>query len=43
MRTTFLGEVVATQPGQYTLYVFKNLDEKESSLFRYFTVTQPPN
>lgn len=43
MRTTFFGQVVATQPGQYTLYVFKNLDEKENSILRYFTVTQPPN
>ncbi len=43
MRTTFYGEVVAVRPGQYTMYVFKNLDEKDSSLFRYFTVTQLPN
>ena len=43
MRTTFLGQVVATQPGQYKMYVFKNLDENDNSLLRYFTVTQPPN
>lgn len=43
MRTTFRGQVVATQPGQYTMYVFKNLDEKDNSLLRYFTVTQAPN
>lgn len=43
MRTTYLGEVVAIQPGQYTVYVFKNLDEKENSLLRYITVTLLPN
>lgn len=43
MRTTFFGEVVAVQPGQYKMYVFKNLDEKDNSLLRYFTVTQLPN
>lgn len=43
MRTTFLGEIVAVQPGQYKMYVFKNLDEKDNSLLRYFTVTQLPN
>lgn len=43
MRTTFLGEVVAARPGQYTMYVFKNLDEPNNSILRYFTVTQPPN
>lgn len=43
MRTTFLGELVAKQPGQYTLYVFKNLDQGNNSLLRYFTVTQTPN
>ena len=43
MRATFLGEVVAVQPGQYKMYVFKNLDESDNSLLRYFTVTQPPN
>lgn len=43
MRTTFKGKVVAIQPGQYTLYVFKNLDEPENSLLRYFTVTKAPN
>ena len=31
------------QPGQYTVYVFKNLDEPNNSLLRYFTVTVPPN
>lgn len=43
MRATYLGEVVAIQPGQYTVYVFKNLDENNNSLFRYFTVTKLPN
>lgn len=43
MRTTLLGTVVAIQPGQYTNYVFKNLDERPNSLLRYFTVTRPPN
>lgn len=43
MRTTFYGEVVAIQPGQYTLYVFKNLDEGNNSLLRYITTTQLPN
>lgn len=43
MRTTFLGEVVAIRPGQYTTYVFKNLDEPNNSLLRYFTVTKLPN
>lgn len=43
MRTTYLGELVAIQPGQYTVYVFKNLDEKDNSLLRYFTVTKVPN
>jgi len=43
MRTTFKGEIVAIQPGQYTLYVFKNLDEPNNSLLRYFTVTKLPN
>lgn len=43
MRTTYYGEVVAIQPGQYTLYVFKNLDENENSLLRYITVTKLPN
>lgn len=43
MRTTFFGEVVAVRSSQYTMYVFKNLDEKDNSLLRYITVTQPPN
>ena len=43
MRATFYGEVVAVQPGQYTLYVFKNLDEQDDSLLRYITVTKVPN
>lgn len=43
MRTTYLGEVVAIQPGQYTVYVFKNLDEKDNSLLRYITTTRLPN
>ncbi len=43
MRTTYLGEVVAIQPGQYTVYVFKNLDEKDNSLLRYVTTTKLPN
>ena len=43
MRTTFLGHLVAIQPGQYTVYVFKNLDEPNNSLLRYFTVTKLPN
>jgi len=43
MRTTYYGEVVAMQPGQYTVYVFKNLDEPNNSLLRYITVTLLPN
>lgn len=43
MRTTYCGEVVAIQPGQYTVYVFKNLDEPNNSLLRYFTLTKLPN
>jgi len=43
MRVTYLGEVVAIQPGQYTNYVFKNLDESDNSLLRYITVTRLPN
>ena len=43
MRTTFLGEVVAVRLGQYSNYVFKNLDEQNNSLLRYFTVTKVPN
>lgn len=43
MRTTFYGEAVAIQQGQYSLYVFKNLDEKDNSLLRYITVTRVPN
>ncbi len=43
MRTTYYGEVVAIQEGQYTLYVFKNLDEQNNSLLRYITVTKLPN
>lgn len=43
MRTTFFGQVVATQPGQYKMVIFKNLDESDNSLLRYFTVTQLPN
>ena len=43
MRVTFNGEVVATRPGQYTMYVFKKLDECDNSMLRYFTVTQLPN
>lgn len=43
MRVTYLGEVVAIQPGQYTVYVFKNLDENDNSLLRYISVTKLPN
>lgn len=43
MRTTYYGEIVAIQPGQYTVYVFKNLDEQNNSLLRYITVTRLPN
>lgn len=43
MRTTFLGEIVAVKNVQYPLYVFKNLDEPQNSLLRYFTVTKLPN
>ena len=43
MRTTYYGKLVAIQPGQYTLYVFKNLDEPDNSLLRYITVTKLPN
>ena len=43
MRTTYFGEVVAIQPGQYTIYVFKNLDEQNNSLLRYITTTLAPN
>ena len=43
MRITYLGEVVAIQPGQYTLYVFKNLDEEKGSILRYITATRLPN
>lgn len=43
MRTTYFGEVVAIQPGQYTVYVFKNLDECDNSLLRYITATRLPN
>ena len=43
MLVTYYGEVVAIQPGQYTVYVFKNLDECDNSLLRYFIVTKLPN
>lgn len=43
MRATYYGRLVAIQPGQYTLYVFKNLDEPDNSLLRYITVTKLPN
>ena len=43
MRTTYFGEVVAIQPGQYTVYVFKNLDEPKNSLLRYISTTVLPN
>ena len=43
MRATFHGELVASRDELYSLYVFKNLDEKENSLLRYITVTRPPN
>ena len=43
MRVTFLGVVVAVGEGQYSMYVFKNLDEEDNSLLRYFTVTLLPN
>ena len=43
MRTTYHGKIVAIQPGQYTVYVLKNLDEQDNSLFRYVTITKLPN
>jgi hypothetical protein len=43
MRTTFYGEIVAMQSGQYSVYVIKNLDEPNDSLLRYITVTKLPN
>lgn len=43
MRVTYYGEVVAIQPGQYTVYVFKNLDEPKDSLLHYISVTLVPN
>ena len=43
MRTTFYGEIVAMQSGQYSVYVIKNLDEPNNSLLRYITVTKLPN
>lgn len=43
MRTTYFGEVVAKQDGQYSVYVIKNLDEPNNSLLRYITVTRLPN
>lgn len=43
MKTTIKAQLVAVQEELYTNYVFKNLDELESSVFRYITVTRCPN
>ena len=43
MRHTIKAQLVAFQPGLYTNYVFKNLDESENSMDRYITVTKCPN
>lgn len=43
MRATFYGEIVAIDPGLYTNYVLKNLDEPNNSLLRYVTATRLPN
>lgn len=42
-KTTVRGKIVAIQEGVYSNYVFQNLDEQESSEFRYITVTKCPN
>lgn len=42
-RYTVLVELVAKREGQYTNYVFKNLDEPENSWDRYIQVTRLPN
>jgi len=43
VRYTILAELVAKRDGQYTDYVFKNLDEPDNSWDRYIKVTRLPN
>lgn len=43
MKTTIRAKLVAVQDGSYTNYVFKNLEEDETSKYRYVTTTKCPN
>lgn len=43
MKETIRAKLVAVQEGPYTNYVFKNLDEQETSKYRYITATKCPN
>lgn len=43
MRTTIRVKLVAAVENLYSTYVFQNLEEKETSLYRYITVTKCPN
>lgn len=43
MRITILGQLVASQDGQYQQIVIRNLDEQENSYSRYIMMTICPN
>lgn len=42
-RYTILAKLEAKREGQYTQYVFKNLDEPDNSWDRYILCTRCPN
>lgn len=42
-KLTIRGKLVAKQDGVYRNYVFQNLDESDTSLYKYITVTICPN
>ena len=42
-RYTIQAKLVAKREGQYTVYVFQNLDEPDNSWDRYISVTRCPN
>lgn len=43
MRVTFRGKLEKVTEGQYTSFIFQNLDQPPSSLLRYITTTKCPN
>lgn len=41
--TTIKGQIVAIQPGHYTVYIVEDLDRESNDEFKYISCTKTPN